>query len=132
MDAVGDLEDMWHVVADQDDRQAALLDVEHQLEHFSRFLDAERRSRLVHDDDAAAESRRPHYRNALALAARERLDRLPNALDGEQPKRVQMPAGLAPHLGPIEPAEALPEQSRLSLLAAEKEIVDDRECWRKR
>src|SRR5262245_52461247 len=118
MDAVGDLEDMRHVVADQDDRQAALLHVEHQLEHFSRFLDAQRRGRLVHDDDAAAESRRPHYRNALALAAGKRLDWLPNALDGEQPKRVQMPAGLAPHLGAVEQAEELPEQSRLPLLAA--------------
>ena len=53
VDAVGDLEHMRHVVRDQDDRQAALLHVEDQLEHAARFLDAERRRRLVHDDDAA-------------------------------------------------------------------------------
>jgi hypothetical protein len=35
MDAVGDLEDVGHVVADQDDRQAAVLEVEDQLERLA-------------------------------------------------------------------------------------------------
>ena len=46
-----------------------------QVEHLARFLDAERRGRLVHDDDAAAERRRPRHRDALALPAGQRLDR---------------------------------------------------------
>ena len=54
VDAVGDLEHVRHVVRDQDDRQAALLHVEDQLEHAARFLDAQRRRRLVHDDDPLA------------------------------------------------------------------------------
>ena len=36
VDAVGDLEHMRHVVRDQDDGQAAFLDVEDQLEHPAR------------------------------------------------------------------------------------------------
>ena len=107
VDAVGDLEHMRHVVADQDDRQAAPLHVEHQLEHLARFLDAERRRRLVHDDDAAAEGRGPRHRHALALAAGQRLDRLVDVLDGQQAELVELLR--APRFciaGAVEQAEA--------------------------
>ena len=49
LDAVGELEDVRHVVADQDHRQAALADPPDQVEHLARLLDAERSGRLVHD-----------------------------------------------------------------------------------
>src|ERR1044072_5551851 len=65
VDAVGHLEDMRHVVADQDDRHALAADVEDQLEHLARFLHAQRSGRLVHDDDTAAEGGRARDRGTL-------------------------------------------------------------------
>ena len=56
-------------------------------------LTPERRGRLVHDDDAAAERRGARDGHALALAAGKRLDRLADVLDGEQP---EVAGGAAP------------------------------------
>ena len=55
LDAVGELEDMRHVVADQDHRQPALAHAADQIEHLPRLLDAERGGRLVHDHDRRAQ-----------------------------------------------------------------------------
>ncbi len=134
VDAVGDLEDVRHVVADQDDRQAAALDVEDQLEHLARFLDAERRRRLVHDDDAAAEGRRARHRDALALAAGQRLHRLADVLDGEQAERVQV-ARAPPRCMPAaveQCGSTLPSEPGLAPLAAEEQVVGDRQGRRQR
>src|SRR5579871_1711387 len=51
-DAVGDREDVTHVVADDDDCRAVRLQLQDEVEDLARLLDAERRRRLVHDDDA--------------------------------------------------------------------------------
>ena len=53
LDAVGDLEDLGHVVADQHDREARVAHAPDQVEHVARLHDAERGGRLVHEDDLA-------------------------------------------------------------------------------
>ena len=71
------------------------------------------------------------HRHALALAAGERLDRLADVLDGQQPERVQM-------LGAPRAAcrrgraggRRCPSGPGLPRLAAEKQIVGDRQCRR--
>ena len=110
MDAVGHLEDMRHVVADQDDRHALVAHVEDQLQHLARFLHAERRRRLVHDDDAAAEGGRPRHRDALALAAGQRFDRLVDVLDRHQAEIGERCAGLLLHPLAIELAKTVPRK----------------------
>ena len=81
MDAVGDLEHLGHVVADQDDRQAAVAHLANQVEHHVRLLDAQRRGRLVHDHDVPRKGGAARHRDALPLPAGERLDRLAHGID---------------------------------------------------
>ena len=83
VDAVGHLEHVRHVVADQDHRQAVVAHPADQLEHHVRLLDAERGGRLVHDHDVPGEGRAARHRHALALAAGERLDRLLHRADAD-------------------------------------------------
>jgi mannose/cellobiose epimerase-like protein (N-acyl-D-glucosamine 2-epimerase family) len=105
VDAVGDLEHMRHVVRDEDDRQAALLDVEDQFEHAARFLDAERGGRLVEDDDAAGERGRARDRHALTLPAGESLDRLVDVLNRHHTEFVQLLARELLHRAAVESAK---------------------------
>src|SRR5437667_92033 len=55
MDAGGDLEDVRHVVADQDDAQSSVAEVADELEYLAGFAYAQCRGRLVEYDDLAAE-----------------------------------------------------------------------------
>src|SRR3954453_8812660 len=50
-DAVGDLEDVDHVVREEDDGVAGVRQPAHQVEDLSRLGDTERRGRLVEDDE---------------------------------------------------------------------------------
>ena len=70
------------------------------------FLDAERRRRLVEDDDLRAEGRGARHRHALALAAGQRLHRLVDVLDGHQAEFGELVAGDLFHRRPVEHAEA--------------------------
>ena len=107
MDAVRDLEHMGHVVGDQDDRRAALLHVNNEFEHTAQFLDAERRRRFVHDNDALGEGGGPSNRDPLPLASRQSLDRLIDVLNRHQPEFVELLARELLHLHPIECAKGL-------------------------
>ncbi len=75
-DAIGQLKHVRHVVADQHDGEAALLHPLDQVQHAARFPHAERRRRLVHDDDLAAPGDGARHRHALPLSAGEKPDRL--------------------------------------------------------
>src|SRR5271165_390954 len=132
VDAVGDFEHVRHVVRDQDDRQSTLLDVEDQFEHATRLLHAERRRRLVHDDEPLGESRGARDRDALALAARQCLDRLMDVLNRHQPEFVELLAGELRHLRPVGRAEPRSEDAGGRDLAAKEHVVGDRERRRQR
>jgi len=67
---------MVDVVGDQDDAEAAIARLGDQAQHDGGLVDAERRGRLVEDQDLGAEMHRPGDRQALPLAARQRADRL--------------------------------------------------------
>jgi hypothetical protein len=56
-------------VADQQDRVALRLQRAHKIQHLRGFLDAQRRRRLVHDDDLGVPAERARDRDRLPLAA---------------------------------------------------------------
>ena len=58
---------------DDDHRDVVPAEVADHLEHLLGLAHAERRGRLVEDDDAPAPEHRPRDREALALAARHAL-----------------------------------------------------------
>ncbi len=123
---------MRHVVADQDDGDAAGLHVEDEFEHAAGFLDAEGGGRLVEDDDLGAEGGGAGDGDALALAAGEGFHRLVDVLDRHQPEIGEFLAGDALHLGMVELAEDLAEQARLAQFAAHEHVVGDRQAGRHR
>ena len=63
---------------------------------------------LVFHSDGLAESSSPDGRHALALAARQGLDRLVDVLDRHQPEFVELLAGELRHPGAVGRAEPLP------------------------
>lgn len=69
VDAVGNLEHMGHVVADEDHGQALVAHAADQLQHHVALLHAQGGGGLVHDDDMARKRCRARHGNALALAA---------------------------------------------------------------
>ena len=68
VDAVGDLEDVGHVVADQNDGKAAATKLTNDFENLTAFADSERCCRLVEYDQLAAERDGPGDRHRLPLA----------------------------------------------------------------
>ena len=113
VDAVCHFEHVGHVVADQDDRQAAALHVEDQFQHAAAFLDPQRRGRFVHDDDLGPEGRGAGHRHALTLAAREGLHRLPDVLDRHQTQFRQLVARALFHRRAVEHPEHRPHDARV-------------------
>src|SRR5690349_9253112 len=83
VDSIGHLEDVGHVVADEHHGDAAVTDRADQVDHLTRLAYAERRRRLVHDDDATAERGGPRDGDALALASGQRLHGLVDRLDAD-------------------------------------------------
>jgi len=88
-------------VADQDHRHAAVPNPPDRLQHLAALHHAERRGRLVHEDDPAGVGHRPGHRDRLALAPgqaghwRAGVGQVDTQL-GERGHR------LAPHLRPVE------------------------------
>ena len=75
-EAVADRVGVVRVVGDEDDPQAALLGLDDVAQHHPGLLDAQGRGRLVQDQHLGPEVHRPGDGHALALAARQRADRL--------------------------------------------------------
>ena len=125
MDAIGDLEHVGHVVADQDHRQAAVAEVPDQLQDLAGLPDAESRRRLVEDDDLAAERRGPGDGDGLALAAGQRLDRLRDLLERPDPQLLEMTSRLGAHLAVVEHPEEPAEGARPADLAAQEHVAGD-------
>src|SRR5271170_1886831 len=126
VDAVGDFEHMRHVVRNEYDRQPALPDVEDEFEHAARLLDAKRRRRLVHDDHPLGESRGARHRNALALTARQGLDRLIDILDRHQAEVVELLPREFLHGRAVKRAKITAEQTAEPDLPAEEHVVGNR------
>ena len=118
---------------DEDDRQARALTSSIRSSTRAALLDAERRRRLVHDDDARAEGRGARHRHALPLAARQRLHRLVDVLDGQQAEVAEASrAPLAASPTRSSRRNTLPIDARLPQLAAEEHVVGDRQRRRQR
>src|SRR5215213_9232139 len=48
-DPIGHLENIWHVVADEDDRNSGIAHLADKFKHLGRLRHAERGGRLIHD-----------------------------------------------------------------------------------
>ena len=101
-DAVGDLEHVGHVVADQHDAEALLGQPADEVEHLAGLRDAQRRGRLVEQHDLGVPEHGLGDRHGLALAAGERRDRRPHRRHGaHRQRREGAPRGLL-HVGLVE------------------------------
>ena len=79
--AISEMEDVMNVVADQEDTDTFALKLLDQLANLRRFLWPKCGRGLVHDQNACVEEDRPGDGHGLALTARERLDRVLEALE---------------------------------------------------
>ena len=110
-DAVGDGHHVGHVVADQDHAVPALAEALDEVQHLGGLRDAERRGRLVEDDDARIADQRARDRDGLALPAGERGDRDPHRRDLRRQLAQQRP-GLLLHVDLVERAAACAARGR--------------------
>ena len=67
--AVGEFDDVFHVVGDQDHRIAVIAERRDQIEHLPRLSQTQCSRRLIEDDDLAREDGGARNRDRLALAA---------------------------------------------------------------
>ena len=73
-EAIGDVEDVVDVVADEQDRASACLHLAHEMEDLGGLGERKRRRRLVEDDEIRLLVDGARDRHSLALAARELAD----------------------------------------------------------
>ncbi len=101
LDPVRDGQDLGHVVADQDDGDAAVPDPPDVVEDPLALDHAERRGGLVHEDDLAGVGHRAGHGHRLALAAGQGHDRLADVrqFDAEIGEGRDRPLA---HLGPVQ------------------------------
>src|SRR5207247_9068738 len=113
VDPVRELEDVRHVVADQDHREPTLANALDQVEHLPGFLDPEGGGRLVHDHEPARPRGSTCDRNPLALAAGQVLDGLAHRLDADA-ELLEMTRSFATHPALVEEAQQAPEEAATS------------------
>ena len=99
-----------------------------QLQHLPRLGHGQRRGRLVHDDEPGLELERPGDRHGLALAARERAHLGLDVRD----VGVEIAQELLHLLAHRAAAQEGDAQHPAGALAAEKDVLDDREVLRQR
>ena len=119
---------MRQVVADHHHGQALVAHFPHQLEHLARLLHAQRRGRLVQDDDARVEVDRARDADALALAAGERAHLLAQVGDADL-EAAEQPARFLVHAAQVHERR---EQAFAQELPAEKDVGRDVEVVGKR
>mmetsp|Transcript_7225 Transcript_7225/g.11991 ORF Transcript_7225/g.11991 Transcript_7225/m.11991 type:complete len:207 (+) Transcript_7225:105-725(+) len=127
VDAVGHLKHVRHVVADQDDRNAARFHVLDQFQHLAAFLHPKGGSGFVQDDHLGAKRSGTGHGDALTLTARERLDRLFDVLDCHQPEFRQLVAGKFLHCGAVQLTQDLAAKARFADLTPHEHVVGDRQ-----
>jgi hypothetical protein len=97
VDPVRYFENVRHVVADQDHRQATLLDLRDQLQHLTGLLHAQGSGRFVQDDEPRGERGRSGHRDRLPLTTGQGLDRLRHVLHRGDAEIAHRFAGLGLH-----------------------------------
>src|SRR3954470_13784686 len=96
-DPVGDLEDVHHVVRDEQDPESAVGEPAHQVEHLAGLGDAEGGGRLVEEHHLGVPQHRLGDRHGLSLATREAGHGLPDRLHRPHGQRREGLAGLLLH-----------------------------------
>src|SRR3954452_2421969 len=117
-DPVGDLEDVHHVVRDEQDPESAVGEPAHQVEHLAGLGDAEGGGRLVEEHDLGVPQHGLGDRHRLSLATREAGHGLPDRLHRPHGQGREGLAGLLLH-------RVLVQQDAGARLASEKHVLDD-------
>ena len=129
LDAVGDLEHLGHVVADQHHGDALVGDPADQLEHLAGLAHAERGGRLVHEDrpcwPTSPSGRSPRSASGRPTARRPAASRSLTSVPIERERL----AGLLAHRLLVEHAE-LAEEARLEQLPAGEGVLGRAELGR--
>ncbi len=122
-DAIADVEDVVHAVADEDDADAVILEAADEIENLANLLDGESGGRLVHDNQARIESGGAGDGDRLALSARQFLDRLFDAFHMDL-ESLQMFGRHGAGLGEIDDVEA---ENPAARLAAQIDVLENRQ-----
>jgi hypothetical protein len=69
------LEDMGHIVTDENNRESSIPNRANQVEYLTGFADTKRRSRFIHNDEPASEYCRSGHGDSLTLSTRKLLHR---------------------------------------------------------
>src|SRR5579875_627887 len=125
VDPVRELEDVGHVVADEDDGLAVGAQVTDELEHLAGLPHAERRGRLVQDHDLAAEGGGARDGHGLALPAGQRLHRLADVLQGADAEALDLLGRLPLHLARVEHAQHRAEEPLAADLPGQEQVAGD-------
>src|SRR3984893_6254104 len=126
IDAVGEVEDVMDVMADEEDADAFLFQRESEIADLLGLSGAKRRRRFVHDQYARIKMDGAGDRNRLTLASRKRADRILEAAE----MRVEPghdPAGLAFHRGVVERAPAGKDLAAKENIGGSIDIVGQRQ-----
>jgi hypothetical protein len=106
-------------VRDVDDRQPLRREPLDELEHLPRLRDAERRRRLVEEDDAVVPHDGARHGDRLPLTAGERGDRLSDGADRGHGERRERLGGALLH------GRFLESEEQVALLPPEVHVLDD-------
>ena len=118
-DPVRDLEDVVHVVRHEHDAEALLAEALDEVEHLAGLRDAERRGRLVEDDELGVPHDRLGDGDRLPLAAGQAGDRLADGADRRDRQVGERLGRPLLHVDLVEPAEPV------ELLTAQEHVLDD-------
>ncbi len=124
--SVGEVEHVVDVVADEEDADPLLLELDDEFGDLLRLLRPERGRRLIHDQHVGVEVDRPRDGNGLTLPARERAHRLLEF--GEM--RIEAghhPARLGFHGDVVERAPGAPELAPQEQVGRGVEILGERQ-----
>ena len=133
-DAVADLEDVGHAVADQHDRHALLLQALDQAEHLLDLPHRDRGGRLVHQHEPRVREPRARDRHRLALAAGHLRDEVARPRLGLAARRTARrrarpsPRGRARRNGPMRRLSFAAEEDvggGRQIVAERKVLIDD-------
>src|SRR6185437_798409 len=124
-DPIADLQHLLHVVADEHDRDALSAKAADEIEHMSRLPHAKRSCGLIEEHHAPTPADSAPDRNALALAAGEILNALPNRDRSADPDLIEDRARPRAHRLLIEPPNAAERRPRRADLAIEVEVLHD-------
>ena len=124
VDPVGYLEYIGHVVADQNDRQAAIAYRFDEVKHLPSLANTQCSRRFIHDHELAGEYGGARHRDTLSLPAGEILHRVGDSGQAKL-QLIHMTLSFAFHFWLIEHTQPAPQRAGSAQFATEIEVARD-------